>query len=125
MKIFIMFNRQQTLNGEVSSFCICCQTIIATARNLLDLVPSEMAHICEAPQIDHGSPKWDVLDRWPFVSLDRFVANAERRSVLISLSEADFRQASIAARSTNQTVAGWIAGMVCTSTQSRPAAGGN
>lgn len=45
------------------------------------------------------------------------VANAKRRSILISLSTADYRRACVAARSTKQTVAAWIADMVNTSTQ--------
>lgn len=52
MKIFIMFSRLQAPNGEVSSFCICCNQTIATVRNLLDVVPFEMAHVCNATQID-------------------------------------------------------------------------
>jgi hypothetical protein len=41
----------------------------------------------------------------------------KKHSVVISLSEADYRQASIAAKATKQTVAAWIADMVYTSTQ--------
>ena len=45
------------------------------------------------------------------------LAKAKRHSVIVSLSVADFRQASIAAREAKQTVAAWIADMVYTSTQ--------
>ena len=41
-------------------------------------------------------------------------ASAKKHSVVISLSEADYRQARIAAKNANQTVAGWIGGMVYT-----------
>jgi hypothetical protein len=45
------------------------------------------------------------------------LANAKKHSVIVSLSEADYRQASIAAKTAKQTVAAWIADMVYTSTQ--------
>lgn len=45
------------------------------------------------------------------------LAITKKRSVVISLNQADYRQASIAAKSAKQTVAAWIADMVYTSTQ--------
>jgi hypothetical protein len=45
------------------------------------------------------------------------LAITKKHSVVISLSEADYRQASIAAKSAKQTVAAWIADMVYTSTR--------
>jgi len=44
-------------------------------------------------------------------------ANAKKHSITISLSEEDYRQASIAAKTAKQTIAEWIADMVYTSTQ--------
>lgn len=55
MKVFIMFNRLKARNGEISSVCVCCQQTIATARNFLDLVPFEIAHICIAIPIGRRS----------------------------------------------------------------------
>lgn len=48
---FITFDRQQKRNGTVSSVCILCQQIIATGQNLIDLVPSEIAHRCDTAQV--------------------------------------------------------------------------
>lgn len=59
----------------------------------------------------------------PSSSLKRAVKQAKpakksaRRDVLVSLSQRDFVQASIAAKGAKQTVAEWIADMVYTSTQ--------
>jgi hypothetical protein len=44
-------------------------------------------------------------------------ASAKKHSVIVSLSDADYRQASIESKVTKQTVAAWIAGLVYTSTQ--------
>lgn len=45
------------------------------------------------------------------------VASAKKRSVVISLSESGYQRAHIAAKSTDQAVAAWIADMVYMSTQ--------
>lgn len=45
---------------------------------------------------------------------NRPLANARKHSVVISLSEADYLQARIAAKNAKQTVAGWIGDMVYT-----------
>jgi len=45
------------------------------------------------------------------------IGRSKKHSVVISLSEIDYRHASLAAKSTKQTVAAWIADMVYTSTQ--------
>jgi hypothetical protein len=45
------------------------------------------------------------------------LARAKKHSVLVSLSQADYRQASIESKVTKQTVAAWIADLVNTSTQ--------
>jgi hypothetical protein len=50
MTAFIMFNRQHKRNGIVSSVCILCEQTIATGRSLLELVPWEIAHRCDAAQ---------------------------------------------------------------------------
>jgi hypothetical protein len=42
---------------------------------------------------------------------------AKKYNVIVSLNQSEFRQASIAAKGAKQTVAAWIADMVCTSTQ--------
>jgi hypothetical protein len=44
-------------------------------------------------------------------------ASAKKHSVIVSLNDADYRQASIESKVTKQTVAAWIAGLVNTSTQ--------
>jgi len=45
------------------------------------------------------------------------VGRDKKHSVVISLSETDYRHASLAAKSTRQTVAAWIDDRVYTSTQ--------
>jgi len=51
MTTFIMFERQHKRNGTVDSICILCRQTIATGQSLIDLVPSEIAHKCEAGQV--------------------------------------------------------------------------
>ena len=48
MTTFITFDRLYKRNGTVDSICILCQQTIATGQSLIDLVPSEIAHKCEA-----------------------------------------------------------------------------
>ena len=43
---------------------------------------------------------------------NRPLANAKKHSVVLSLSEADYRQACIAAKNAKQPLAGWIADIV-------------
>jgi hypothetical protein len=50
MTAFITFNRQHKRDGMVASVCILCQQTIATERNLIELVPAEIAHRCDAAQ---------------------------------------------------------------------------
>ena len=45
------------------------------------------------------------------------VVSIKKHSVIVSLSATEFRQASIAAEDSKQTVAEWIADMVYTTTQ--------
>ena len=47
---------------------------------------------------------------------DHPLAIAKKHSVLVSLNEADYRQASIESKVTKQTVAAWIADLVNAST---------
>lgn len=51
MTTFVSFNRRYKRDGSVDSICVHCQQTIATARSLIDLVPSEIAHTCESTQI--------------------------------------------------------------------------
>jgi|HubBroStandDraft_5_1064220.scaffolds.fasta_scaffold292259_1 hypothetical protein len=48
---------------------------------------------------------------------NRPLANAKKHTVIVSLSDADYRQASLESKVTKQTVAAWIANLVNTSTQ--------
>ena len=58
-----------------------------------------------------------MLKGKPKVIKDRIPASAKKYSIVISLNEADYQQASIEAKKTKQTIAAWIADMVYTSTQ--------
>ena len=48
MTTFVTFERRYKRNGTVESICILCQQTIATGQSLIDLVPLEIAHRCEA-----------------------------------------------------------------------------
>ena len=58
-----------------------------------------------------------MLKGKPKVIKDRIPASVKKYSIVISLNEADYQQASIEAKKTKQTIAAWIADMVYTSTQ--------
>lgn|GEM_PF-6293957 len=51
MMNFIEFTGRENRNGTVDSVCIMCQKIIATGWSIADLVPSEIAHVCDPVQI--------------------------------------------------------------------------
>jgi hypothetical protein len=47
---FITFSRHNR-NGVVDSVCILCQQPIASGLNVMELIPSEIAHTCTPAQI--------------------------------------------------------------------------
>jgi hypothetical protein len=62
--------------------------------------------------------RYAVLNRKPkAIKVSHSLTTDKKHSVVITLSEADYRQARSAAKTTKQTVAAWIADMVYTSTQ--------
>ena len=50
MTTFITFDRQQR-DGRVHSICILCQQTIASGQSLIDLIPSEIVHRCDAAHV--------------------------------------------------------------------------
>jgi hypothetical protein len=50
MTNFIAYSRLSKKNGTVASICIFCQETVATGLNIIELVPSEIAHKCAIVQ---------------------------------------------------------------------------
>jgi hypothetical protein len=65
MTVFITFDRQDRRDGTIESICILCHKPVTSGRDLMDLIPAEIAHSCDfqSSNTDHTCKPLTVHSR--------------------------------------------------------------